>query len=31
MEIVEVDTNHYEVLVSNRVVDILKNKLSGLK
>jgi len=31
MEIVEVDTNHYEVLVSNKVVDILKNKLSGLK
>lgn len=31
MEIIEVDTNHYEVLVSNRVVDILKNKLVSFK
>ena len=31
MEIIEVDTNHYEVLVSNRVVDILKNKLLSFK
>jgi pimeloyl-ACP methyl ester carboxylesterase len=31
MEILEVDTNHYEVLVSNKVVDILKNKLASFK
>lgn len=31
MEIIEVDTNHYEVLVSNKVVDILKNKLASFK
>lgn len=31
MEIIEVDTNHYEVLVSTKVVDILKNKLASFK
>lgn len=31
MEIIEVDVNHYEVVVSNKVVDILKHKLETFK
>ncbi len=30
MEIIEVDVNHYEVVVSTKVVDIIKNKLNKI-
>jgi hypothetical protein len=31
MEIIEVDVNHYEVVVSTKVVEIIKNKLKEFK
>ena len=31
MEIIEVDVNHYEVVVSTKVIEIIKNKLKDFK
>jgi pimeloyl-ACP methyl ester carboxylesterase len=31
MDIIEVDVNHYEVVISNKVLDIVKEKLAEIK
>lgn len=31
MDIIEIDVNHYEIVISNKVVDIIKNRLEQLK
>jgi len=31
MDIIEVEVNHYEIVISNKVVDIIKNRLEQLK
>ena len=31
MDIIEIDVNHYEIVISNKVVDIIKNRMEQLK
>jgi hypothetical protein len=31
MDIVEVDVNHYEIVISHKVVEIIKQRLEKLK
>ena len=31
MDIIEIDVNHYEIVISNKVVDIIKHRMEQLK